>query len=94
MDSKGQVSIIPIAFLTPLSPEAQQMFEQIDLAGRAQTVIACDSCGREYVLIHPATFRRRDIEVYRNYLREHSGGCHNGHVPFIRYPEGLPSTQI
>lgn len=82
-----------IAFLVPLIPETQQMFDQIDLTGKAQTIIGCDSCEREYVLVHPDTFGHQDIETYRRHIRAHSGNCHTGHIIFLRYPGGLPSTQ-
>jgi len=87
------MSMVAIAFLAPLSPETQQMFDQINKTGKTQTVIPCESCGQQYILVHPETLGPRQIEVYRNHIRARSGSCHNGHVPFIRYPEGLSPTQ-
>lgn len=53
-----------IAFRKPLTVETQKTFDDIDLTGTKQTVIACSLCKTEYVLIHPEDLEEATLKEY------------------------------
>jgi hypothetical protein len=73
-----------IAYLKPLSENAQRNFDSLELKGTTQEVIACPQCRAEYVLVYPAITDAETLARYRANVKAcmHNCGSHKGMIRF------------
>jgi hypothetical protein len=73
-----------VAYLRPLSGDAQRSFDSIELKGTTQEVIACPQCRAEYVLVYPADTDADTLARYRAGVETYMQNCasHQGIIRF------------